>query len=191
VVARGTLSRATVAWYGGGTRLVRWISDAGHWYKAGRGLVPVRWVFVQDAEGTHRDEYFFTTDPDLSGPQIISLFTARWAIETTFQELRAHLGLETPRQRVAKSVLRTGPCLFGLFSLVSLIFAEHTRHHSIRLRPTAWYAKAEPTFSDAIATVRRMFWLETILQTPAHDAAFAKLPHRLRDLLLDSLTLAA
>jgi hypothetical protein len=39
--------------------------------------------------------------------RIIGLFTARWQIETTFQEMRAHLGFETPRQRVAKSVLRT------------------------------------------------------------------------------------
>ena len=191
VVARGTLSRATVAWYGGGTRRVRWISSAGQWYKAGRGLVPVRWVFAQDAQGTHRDEYFFTTDPALSGPEIISLFTARWAIETMFQEMRTHLGIETTRQRVAKSVLRTGPCLFGLFSLVSLIFAEHSRHHRVRLRAAAWYAKTEPTFSDAIATVRRLFWLETILKPPAHYAAFTKLPHRVRDLLLDSLVLAA
>ena len=191
VVARGTLSRATVAWYGGSARRVRWISGAGQWYKAGRGLVPVRWVFARDAQGTHRDEYFFTTDPALSGPAIISLFTARWAIETMFQEMRTHLGIETTRQRVAKSVLRTGPCLFGLFSLVSLIFAEHTRHHHVRLRAAAWYAKTEPTFSDAIATVRRMFWLETILKPPAHYAAFTKLPHRVRDLLLDSLALAA
>jgi len=191
VVARGTLSRATVAWYGGGTRRVRWISGAGQWYKAGRGLVPVRWVFAQDAQGTHRDEYCFTTDPALSGPEIVSLFTARWAIETMFQEMRTHLGIETTRQRVAKSVLRTGPCLFGLFSLVSLIFAEYARRHPVRVRTAAWYAKTEPTFSDAMATVRRLFWLETILKPPAHYAAFTKLPRRVRDLLLDSLALAA
>jgi hypothetical protein len=191
VVARGTLTQATVAWYGGATRRVRWISATGHWYKGGRGLVPVRWVFVRDAQGTHRDEYFFTTDPTLSGPAIISLFTARWAIETTFQELRAHLGFETPRQRVAKSVLRTAPCLFGLFSLVALIFAEHARHHGVRVRAAAWYAKAEPTFSDALATVRRQFWLETILKGLPHGETFTKLPRQMQDLLLDNLTLAA
>jgi len=154
-------------------------------------LVPVRWVYVKDVQGTHRDEWFFTTDPTLRGPEIISLFTARWAVETTFQEMRAHLGLETSRQRVAKSVLRTGPCLFGLFSLVSLIFAEHARHHRVRVRAATWYANAEPIFSDAIATVRRLFWLETILRRPAHRAAFAKLPPQVRDLVLDGLTLAA
>ena len=54
-------------------------------------------VFTHDAQGTHRDEYFYTTDPDLPPAQIITWFTARWPIETTFQEVRAHLGSETPR----------------------------------------------------------------------------------------------
>jgi hypothetical protein len=191
VVAKASLTRATVSWYGGGTRRVQYVSGTGHWYKGGRGLVPIRWVYVKDVQGTHRDEYFFTTDLGLSGPAIISLFTARWAIETTFQEMRAHLGFETTRQRVAPSVLRTGPCLFGLFSVVALIFAEHARHHRIRVRAAAWYAKAEPTFSDALATVRRLFWLETVLKGSRHHEAFTKLPPSVRNLLLDSLTLAA
>src|SRR5438477_526454 len=66
----------------------------------GAGLVPVRRVFVRDREGTHRDEYFFTTDPTRRPEQIVSWYTQRWSIETTYQELRAHLGLETTRQRV-------------------------------------------------------------------------------------------
>lgn len=49
--------RFTVNWYGGQTRRVELVSDAGHWYKGGDGLVPVRWVHVHDVQGTHRDEY--------------------------------------------------------------------------------------------------------------------------------------
>ena len=134
------------------------IIGTAHWYKGGKGLVPIRWVFVHDLDRTHRDEYLYTTDTTLHPEQIIAYFTARWPIETTFQEMRRHLGFETPRQRVAKSVLRTGPCLLGLFSVICLIFAAHARRHRIRLRTTAWYRKTESTFSDAIATVRRLFW---------------------------------
>jgi len=190
-VARRRRAKATVKWYGGEDRRVEWVSGVGHWYKAGHGLVPIRWVFVHDLQGTHRDEYFYTTDVALTAPQIIGLFTARWPIETTFQEMRAHLGFETPRQRVAKSVLRTGPCLLGLFSVVCLIFAEHARRHAVALRCTRWYTKTEPTFSDAIATVRRLFWSETIFETPSHRDAFTKLPPRLKRLLLDRLSQAA
>src|SRR4029079_15009846 len=38
--------RRTVPWYGGGTRQVDTVTGTGHWYKAGQGLVPLRWVFV-------------------------------------------------------------------------------------------------------------------------------------------------
>ena len=38
----------------------------GCWYRGGRPLVPVRWVFVHDRTGTHREEYFFTTDPAMA-----------------------------------------------------------------------------------------------------------------------------
>jgi len=45
---------ATVSWYGGLDRKVELTGNTGWWYKAGKGLVPVRWVFVHDVQGTHR-----------------------------------------------------------------------------------------------------------------------------------------
>jgi hypothetical protein len=190
-VARKPRARATVSWYGGEQRRVQWVSGTGQWYKGGVGLVPIRWVFVHDCQGTHRDEYFYTTDTSLSGPQIISWFTARWPIETTFQEVRAHLGFETPRQYVANSVLRMASCLLGLFSVVSLIFAEHTRRHRVHVEQMQWYAKAEPTFSDAITTVRRLFWQKTIFTQASFRKGFQNLTPKFRITLLDYLSRAA
>ncbi len=46
----------TVAWYGGERRRVEVVTGSGWWYKGGRPLIPVRWVFVRDRTGTHRDE---------------------------------------------------------------------------------------------------------------------------------------
>jgi hypothetical protein len=86
---RRRLRRAAVGWYGGGSRRVGIVRGEGHWYKAGAGLVPLRWVFVRDQSGTHRDEYFFTTDLTLSPEAIISHYTGRWSIECTLEELRA------------------------------------------------------------------------------------------------------
>lgn len=193
VVARSKRTTATVDWYGGSQRLVELLSSTGLWYHAagGQGLVPVRWVFVHDLDGTHRDEYIYTTDPSLSPEQIVSWFTARWPIETTFQEIRAHLGFETPRQYVAKSVLRTAPCLLGVFSVICLIFAEHSRRHRVRVRQTKWYVKTEPTFSDVIATVRRLFWKEAIFEKSSYHKDFKKLSPKLRNMLLDYLSQAA
>jgi hypothetical protein len=191
LVARSRRRRATVRWYGGADRRVELVSGTGQWYKAGEGLVPVRWVYTHDIQGTHRDDYFYSTDPTLDPVQIVSWFTARWPIETTFQEMRAHLGLETTRQRTERSVTRTAPSLFGLFSLLCLIYAEHLRTHKPRPARTDWYVKSEPTFADAIATVRRLFWEKTVFQQSAHNVAFEKVPRGLRLLLLDCLSRAA
>jgi len=191
VVARRALTTATVQWYGGADRRVGWVSGTGLWYKSGAGVVPIRWVFVRDLQGTHRDEYFYTTDPALTAPQIVSWFTARWPIETTFQEMRAHLGFETTRQHVAQSVLRTAPCLLGLFSVICLIFAEHAQRHPIHIRQRPGYVKTDPTFSDGIATVRRLFWQQTLFQQPWYRKGFQKLPPKFRNWMLDQLSQAA
>jgi hypothetical protein len=124
VVAKTRRQRLSVAWYGGGRRQVAVVTGTGHWYKGGNGLVPVRWVFVEDLTGTHRDEYFFTTDVTLMPKQIIETYTSRWAIEVTFEEVREHVGLETTRGRRARTILRAEPCLFGLYTLVALWFSE-------------------------------------------------------------------
>jgi len=191
VVEKNRARQATVDWYGGSTRRVELISGCGQWYKGGQGLVPVRWVHVHDIEGTHRDDWIYSTDPTMTASQIVSLFTGRWNIETTFQEIRSHLGFETTRQRVVRSVLRTAPCLLGLFSVVSLIYARHVKRRGVALPQTPWYVKSEPTFADAMATVRQLFWSETILvQSPAHRA-MTKLPPGLRRILLEHRSLVA
>jgi hypothetical protein len=190
VVKNSKGKRFTVNWYGGKTRRVELIWGEGHWYKAGGGLVPVRWVFVRDIEGTHRDEYFYSTDPTMPPEQIVSLYTGRWSIEVTFQEVRTHLGFATPRNWSKKSVLRMAPCLLGLFSVVSLIFHRHTRGQVVRPASFAWYAKAEATFGDAMTCVRRLCWAEVFRQSPKH-AGVTKLSRPLRIMLLDHLSRAA
>jgi hypothetical protein len=57
--------------------------------------VAVRWVYVHDGTGTHRDESCLTTDITMKPPQIVECDTQRWAIETTFQEGREYLKLES------------------------------------------------------------------------------------------------
>ena len=190
-VATAKRKRSSVGWYGGKRRRVEFVSRTAHWYKAAEGLVPVRWVFVHDLEGTHEDRYFYSTDPTLSPSRIISLYTGRWGIEVTFQEAKQHLGLASPRNRKDKSVLRTAPCLLGLFSVVCLLFRRHTRGRTPRPRAYPWYAKKEVTFSDALADVRRLLWRETVLTGSSQSRPLKKLPHKLRDALLDQLAFAA
>jgi len=182
--------RATVAWYGGGTRRVRLLTGTGLWYNHGIA-VEVRWVYVQDRQGTHRDDCVFSTDVSLSPERIIGLFTRRWSIEVTFQEVRAHLGFETTRPWSQRSVLRVAPCLLGLFSVVSLAFHEHVRRHPVAPAVADWYEKTELTFSDAIAAIRKDLWRKTIFGSSAFNAHIAKLAKPARTLLLYALAAAA
>lgn len=175
-----------VAWYGGGRRRVEVVTGAGWWYKGGRPLIPVRWVFVRDRTGTHRDEYFFTTDVTMVPRAVIEAYAGRWNIETTFQEARSYLGLETTRGRVRNTVLRAEPCLLALYTLVVWLYAELPVRYR-RVRGVAWLRKSDVTFSDAITAVRRYLWVEGVFSLSGHREAFEKLGGPLRQILLQGL----
>jgi hypothetical protein len=105
------------------------------------------------------------TDPRQAPLQIIRWFILRWQVEVTFQEARAHLGVETQRQWSDHAVARSTPCLFGLFSIVTLLAGQI--HHQTRMAvlTESWDRKSHPTFADALAAVRRQIWRETDLRT--------------------------
>jgi hypothetical protein len=120
-------------------RQVKLTIASAHWYEAGCGLIPVQSVFVRDETGTRRDEDDFCTQPGLFAPaEIVSDYAQQWTIEVTFQELRGHLGLETPRQRVANSVQRMAPLLLGVFRLVSVLYHRHHIAHEQTVNSPPW-----------------------------------------------------
>lgn len=190
VAATEQRQRLEVSWYGGGRRTVEVVSGTGHWHKAGEGLVEVLWVYVHDLTGTHRDSYLFSTDPTMSPAQVIATYTARWNIETTFQEMRAYLGLETTRGRTKTTVLRAAPCLFGLYTVVALLYAALPAGATAEVT-VSYRGKAAVTFSDAISVVRRQLWLEGVFESHGQTEAFQNLPRPLQAVLLAALAPAA
>ena len=191
VVARAQRKkRLTVSWYGGRMRTVRVVTGTGNWYQRSGGLVPVRWVFVEDLDGTHRDEYFFSTDVQMSAKEIIEAYTGRWSIEVTFQEARAYLGLESTRGWTQNTVLRMAPCLFGLYSLVALWYAQLSQRDQQAGR-LHWSGKDTVTFSDAITAVRRWIWRKGIFAECDQTGTLQKIPRRLMHILLYALAPAA
>ena len=189
VAAARRFKRLTVAWYGGGVRRVEAMTGNGRWYKSGNGLVPIRWVFVRDLDGTHRDEYFFTTDPTMAAAALVAHYTSRWNIETTFQELRCHFGLETTQGWCRKTVLRAAPCLFGLYSVVAILY--HALPEGKRSGGVDWPGKTTVTFSDAVTAVRRWLWCECVFPHAGCAEGLQKLPEPLREVLLAALAPAA
>jgi len=179
-----------VAWYGGGKRQVETVTGTGHWYKSGRPLVELRWVYVHDLSGTHRDSYFFTTDPTMSVSSLIETYTGRWNIETTFEEARSYLRFQTTRGWSRDTVLRVGPCLLGLYTLVVWLYAQLPKRWT-RMGIVTWPGKRDVTFSDAITAVRRWLWVEWVFALPGQRVAFQKLPLGFRRILLNALAPSA
>jgi len=149
--------KLTIPWYGGKSKEIEMVSGASLWYRRGLDPVPIRWVLVRCPHGSFRSTALFCSDQTVSAEQIVTWFIARWNIEVTFEEVRAHLGFETQRHWSDRAVERTTPCLLGLFSLV--VVMAHTLHpEELPIRQASWYTKQEATFSDALAAVRRDLW---------------------------------
>lgn len=79
-------------------------------------------------------------------------------MEVTFEEARAHLGIETQRQWNDWTTAYTTPALFGLYSLVALIAHGLFQREGRSLRTATWYVKVRPTFFDTLAVTRRELW---------------------------------
>jgi len=145
-------------WYGQGPTQIEITSDTAVWYHSGMPAVPIRWVLIRDPKGRFKTRALLCTDQSASPLQILQWFVRRWQVEVTFQEVRTHLGVETQRQWSDKAFARITPILMGLFSWVTLLAHQSQVDGKLPVRQAAWYVKATPTFSDAIALVRRRFW---------------------------------
>ena len=131
--------------------------------------LPIRWVLTRDPAGKREPKAYFSTDQAQGAGEIVEDFVKRWPIEVTYEESRAHLGVETQRQWSDLAIERSTPCLFGLYSVVVLL--GHALHPdgAIPVEQAAWYPKTQATFSDVLATVRRHCWSGLTFETSPAD----------------------
>lgn len=167
LAAKGTLWHKVVVlgWYGAGERMIEIAHDTAVWRHGGMPVVPIRWVLVRDPEARFQPQALLCTDLTRDPAQIVRWFVRRWSVEVTFQEARAHLGVETQRQWSDRAMARTTPCLLALFSIVTLLAARLPARQRRRVAAAAWYPKPRPTFADALAAVRCVIWRERALAT--------------------------
>jgi hypothetical protein len=151
-------------WYGEGRRTVEITSATAVWFHRGMPPLPVRWVLIRDPKGKFKSQALLSTDLTVKAEQILKWFVMRWQTEVTFHEVRDHLGVETQRQWSDWAIARTTPALLSLFSLVTLLANTHARKGKIPIRQDAWYCKPLPTFSDALALVRKQVWQHRYFQ---------------------------
>jgi hypothetical protein len=178
-------------WYGQGDYTLHVASATAVWYKTGKPAVPIRWVLITDPTGKFEPQALLSTDLSAQTQDILHWFRQRWQVEVTFEEVRAHLGVETQRQWSPKAILRTTPVLLALFSLVTVLAHEHQRNHPFIMPQSAWYKKTLPTFADALALVRQQLWQLQTFQTSASNEEMVKVPRRLLTTWSDLLCYAA
>jgi DDE superfamily endonuclease len=180
-----------VRWYGGQRKKLWVFSRTALWYTPGLSPVEIRYVLVADPEGQLRMEAFFCTDLQATPEQILEWVVMRWSLEVTFEESRAHLGLETQRQWSDQAIARTTPILLALFSLVTVLALQLSGDGQIPVPVTAWYHKGAATFSDCLALVRRHLWRARYSVNSTPQVEFMQLPQAALDLLIHSVPLAA
>ena len=181
----------TVAWYGRTMRTLRLATGTAVWYHSGLPPVTIRWVLITDPAGALKPQALLSTDVTVAAAQIVEWFVLRWQLEVTFEEVRAHLGIETQRQWSHLAILRTTPALLGLFSLVSLFAHQLLQGQDLPIRQAAWYAKTTPTFADTLAFVRQHLWPATVFWLSPNDPEVVKIPRALVERLTDTLAFAA
>jgi hypothetical protein len=174
---------AQVDWYGGQKQTLDWMTGTALWDSTGTEPLPLRWILVRDPSGELAPKAFFSTDQSQTALTIISDFIKRWSIEVTFEESRAHLGVETQRQWSDLAIERTTPALFGLFSLVALFAHALQPAGQIPCATSAWYPKSEATFADLLAFVRRALWGHFTFQTASASQAMLLIPRAFLDRL--------
>lgn len=177
-------------WYSQGERTVEIVSGTAVWYHGGKPPVPLRWVLVRDPRSSFEPQAFLCTDRWATAQAILGWFVQRWQVEVTFEEVRAHLGVETQRQWSDRAIARTTPVLMGLFSLVTLIAHRLQSHHRVPIRANAWYAKRWPTFSDALAWVRSRLWQHRSFSRSVQSTHVVKIPVVLLEQLTEALCYA-
>jgi len=184
--------QATVEdWYGSGERTMEVASATAVWYSTGLPAVPIRWVLVRDPKGEFTTQALLCTDLGADPEQIVRWFVLRWQMETTFQEARRHLGVETQRQWSEMAIRRTTPALLGLFSMVTLLANQRMARSTEAVRRAAWYRKSRPTFSDALALVRKELWAQETFRGSLREPDTVKVPRAFVEHLTETLCYAA
>jgi DDE superfamily endonuclease len=178
-------------WYGEGPREVEIATDTAVWYHTGKPPVAIRWVLIRDPHERFKPQALLSTDLEHTPEQMLTWFVRRWTMEVTFEEARAHLGMETQRQWNDRAIARTTPALLSLYAIITLTAHLLIEKGATCVRSTAWYRKTRPTFSDAMALVRRHLWDHLHFSMSQQETDMIKIPRVLLERFTEALCYAA
>lgn len=156
------------------------------WY----GVCPkamVRLVVLRDPAGREPDDFFFTTDLDMSPADVVSVYADRWAIEVTYRDVKQLAHGQEPQTWKGQGPERAAALAFWLHSAVWLCYLN-TSGSTPAFSTQPWYtAKRTPSFADALAELRKALWRDRITPTSSDD----RLSPEMTTVLVEALATAA
>jgi hypothetical protein len=156
------------------------------WY----GVCPhnmVRLVVVRDPAGREPDDFFFTTDLDMSPAEVVSLYADRWAVEVTYRDAKQLGHCQEPQTWKGQGPERAAHLGFWLHAAVWLSYLD-TSGPTPAFTTQPWYTtKRTPSFADALAELRKALWRNRITPTSTN----AQLSPEMTTVLVEALASAA
>jgi hypothetical protein len=162
-------------------------------YRLGDPYDPVamRYLLARDPAGELSDAAYVCTEERFLPVEILRCVVQRWGVKVSFEEARAHLGLETQRQWSDLAIARTTPVLLGLFSVVTLLAVQWHQAGFLVAEQTTWCEKECPTFSDGIRLARQQIWWSRITGSSRPLADVLQLPQTLLEAIVHGLSSVA
>ena len=123
---------------------------------------PVKLVIVRDPAGKEPDDFFFTTEAEAAGQDVVGGYCGRWSIEDTFRNTKQYLGGEDPQTWKGQGPERAAALSLWIYAAVWYWYITVHGAKPVWVR-TPWYtAKNTPSFADALGALRRELWGRSI-----------------------------
>lgn len=178
-------------WYGDERCALEIVTGTAVWLHPGKPPVAIRWVLVRDPTGRRVPAGFPLHRPRRVARELPRLVRREVVHGNDLRRKSRPPWRRDAATMVDLAIARTTPALFGLFSLVTLWAADARIVPTPRPRSAAWYHKVEPTFSDAIAAVRKLFWAAPNLSTCRDSPDHVEIPASLWNRCAKTLAFAA
>ena len=155
------------------------------WYKVSKQ--PVQLVICRDPDGKEPDDFWVCSDIQMPAAEVVGAYAGRWSIEDTFRATKQTIHVQQPQSWAGEGPLRAAVLGFLLYSLVWWWFLSLPKAAQ-RVEPTPWFtSKATPSFADAMAKLREVFWRNRIYDISGHGP----IRDEIIDAMLDALSRAA
>ena len=157
---------ATTRLYGKDVRVL-YKTAVALWYHLA-GTTPLRLVVVREPKDRHKDEAFFSTDPDAHCESVLKTYALRWALEVAFCDNKHTLRFERSQARTSHAVEHTGPLAFVSYTLTVARFCQqghllYPNGISIMLRCRQ---KRTPRFANMLQLLRNLLMQARSCHTP-------------------------